>query len=184
MESSQLQCDDDYSSDLGKSIDSAPLIYSTTCYENVDENSSGNVHQSTNTKNEQAHDFSSGISNRTYSQSSSSSFFKHFVPSNYPNDNFLPLLAQNPDPTIPTDFEYSIWNGCTDSGSSKLIQMAPSNDEMTTVLGYDRKNDHGALSSCNNPITEEAFISKIQQDVPISVHDRAIIPMDEGYQLV
>ncbi|KAB5535934.1 hypothetical protein PHYPO_G00123600 [Pangasianodon hypophthalmus] len=192
VESSQVQGEDSHCSlSLGKGVDSAPLIYSTTAYERVDENSSEGVrfelekgHQSANAnqvyENQQSNEFSSGIKNRSYSQSNSSgsSFFNHPV---FPSENVL-VLPKHLDPMIQTDFEYSVWNGCTDSGNSTLIHITPPNNETAVVLGYQSIGDHDALSTCNDPITEEPFSIKKPQDVLISVHDSIIMPVEEGYQ--
>lgn len=177
MESSQGQrTEHQYSICPGKGGDSAPDDYTTTCHDTVNHIESvqfqfDKEHQSTNLSN-------SGISNRSYSQSSSSgsSFFKHQEPNANQNENFL-LLDKNQSPKIPTDLNYCMYNGCTDSGTSKLLQV---------VLAYNSMDYHNALSSCKDQIrgNKDNDIKKLW-DVPCSVRDSiAIMPMEDGYQVL
>ncbi|KAM9440051.1 uncharacterized protein Hap1MRO34_000418 [Clarias gariepinus] len=201
VESSHVQGENSHSSvRLGKGTDSVPLIYSSTSYEHVNEkeNSSDKwfefdkePHSTTTTesyKNEKSYKLSSGMSNRTYSQSSSSSsfFFKQPVSQIDQTENIL-LSPELLDPTIEIDFDYSMWNGCTESGNSKLIHITPQTDETPVVLGYESLGevcDHNALRSFNDPFSEKPFSIKKPENALFSVHDSLPIPMDEGYQCV
>ncbi|MCJ8745289.1 hypothetical protein PDJAM_G00128590 [Pangasius djambal] len=187
VESSQVQGADSHCSlSRGEGVDSAPLIYSTTAYKRVDENSSEDVrfeldkeHHSANTnqvyENQQSNEISSGIKNKSYWQSNSSSlsFFNQPVATVYPSENFL-VLPKNLDPMIQVDFEYSVWNGSTDSGNSTLIHLTPSDNETAVVLRHQSIGD--------DAIIEKPFSIKKPQDVLFSVHDGMVMPVEEGYQ--
>lgn len=189
VESSQIQCkDSQYSVGLGKDVDSVPLICSMTDYQSVDQNSSEDVRcgldkESQSTNLNQLNEVSSGISNRTYSPSNSSSsyFFKQPVANIYPSENFL-VSSKNLEPMIQTDFQYSVWSGCTDSGISKLIHIMPPKNETAVVLGYQSLDDQDGLISCDDLIIEKPYSIKELQDVPFSVCEGIIMPMDEDYQ--
>ncbi|KAF4076302.1 hypothetical protein AMELA_G00212820 [Ameiurus melas] len=172
VESSQVQC---------KDVNSAPLICSTPDYQSVEQNSSEGVrcgldkeNQSTNLN--QSNGFSSGISNRSYSlsDSSSSPFFKQPVANIYPSENFL-VLSKNLDPTIQTDFQYSVCSTCTDSGISELINIMPPKNETAVVLGYQSLDNQ----DCDDEIIKKPISIKEPQDGSVREN---IIPMDEGYQ--
>lgn len=183
VESSRVQYEDNYYSvNQGNSMDSAPLLHSTPGNKSVYENSPENVrleldkkHRYANTQNEQSNAFSSEISNRLHLQfnSSSSSSFKEPVAN---------ILAKTLYPTIQTNFEYSMWNGCTDSGNSKLIHITSPNSTVDVVFSYQSLDDQEALSSCNDPNIEEPFSTKKPQDVLFSNRENMVMPMEEEYQ--
>ncbi|XP_053507333.1 uncharacterized protein LOC128624072 [Ictalurus furcatus] len=185
VESSQVQCkDSQYSISLGKDVDSAPLICSMTDYQSVDQNSSEDVRCGLDKENQSTTlNQLNEISNRTYSPSNSSSsyFFKQPVANIYPSENFL-VSSKNLDPMIQTDFQYSVLSHCTDSGISELIHIMPPKNETAVVLGYQSLDDQDGLISCDDPIIEKPFSIKELQDVPFSVCESIIIPMDEDYQ--
>lgn len=186
MESSQVQGEDRYYNvSLGKGVDSAPLICSSSGYRSMDENSSEDTATSTSQeyKNQRSNESSSIISNRSNSQSNSSnpSFFGNPVPTMHPGKNFLELY-KNLGQKIQMDLEYSVLNGCTDSGNSKLINITPPNNDRAVVLAYECTGDREALSAYNNPILEKPLSTMKPQASPFPVHDSILILVEEGYQ--
>ncbi|KAI5608902.1 hypothetical protein C0J50_6471 [Silurus asotus] len=177
LESCEVQDQDrHYGLILKKDVDSAPLIYSTTCYESVDENSSEKVRL----EREKDHgplNIEQAFENKYYWQSGSSGMSKPAVSNEFTNvlsENFL-VSSKNLDPKIYTDVNYCVWDGCTDSGTSKMVDIIPTNEKMDVVFGYPN-------ISWSNPIIDEPFSSKKLQDVTICSHDRIVMPADEEYQ--
>lgn len=171
VESSQVQhADNQYNVCPGKCDDSASDDYTTVCHgtDNARVTLKDKENQSTNL-------FNSGISNKSY-------FFKHQAPNGNQKENF-PLLTESRK--ILTEFEYSMWNGCTDSGTSKLIQVTPLDDETVMVIAYDSVDDHNALSSCRDQIREEEKNIKKPQEVPFFIRDSIVaMPMEDEYQVI
>ncbi|XP_046733201.1 uncharacterized protein LOC124403472 isoform X2 [Silurus meridionalis] len=177
LESCEVQDQDrHYGLILKKDVDSAPLIYSTTCYESVNENSSEKV-QLEHEKDHGALIIEQAFENKYYWQSSSSGMSKPAVSNEFTNvlsENFL-VSSKNLDPKIYTDVNYCVWDGCTDSGTSKMVNIMPTNEKMDVVFGYPS-------ISWSNPIIDEPFSGKKLQDVTICSHDRIVMPADEEYQ--
>ncbi|KAG7320005.1 hypothetical protein KOW79_017148 [Hemibagrus wyckioides] len=189
-----------YNPSLGKGIETSSLVYLLAENQSVNRNGSegaGVEHQSTNTKQScksQKSDelFSgicnqdSGISNRTYllSDSSSSSTFEQPAVNSGPSKNF-PVSSENLDLMLQMDLDYYKLSGSTASGNSKLIPITPPSSEMAVDLLHHIAGDvgdHKALSSYNDLIIEKPFSTKKPQDALFSAHDGFVIPMEDGYQ--
>ncbi|XP_060762502.1 interleukin-4 receptor subunit alpha-like [Neoarius graeffei] len=186
VESSQGRGEARHCSDsLEKGVDSGSpsLIYSSSSYKSMDENSFENKLTSVSHEyeNQQLNESSFLISNRLQIQSKS--FFENPVPTMHLGKNFLEPY-KNLGQKIQMDFEYSVLNGCTDSGNSKLSQIMPHNKDMPVVLAYESINHHDAFSSCSNPSLEEPLSTMKPQTLTSSVHDNILIPMEDEYQLL
>lgn len=137
---------------------------------------------------------SSGFSNKFYMFSLSDPNFQnseiqHFISDFNESENVMPALARNPDPLIPTDFEYGPCTGCSGSEKTSPTQFTPSSNEITVVPEYQSVNEvidcasthQASISSHNdvNLIKEKLICSNNPQNISC---ETAIIPVENGYK--
>lgn len=137
---------------------------------------------------------SSGFSNKFYMISVSDSKFQnpeiqHFISDFNESENVLPALARNPDPWIPTDFEYSSCTGSSGSEKTSPTQFTPSSNETIVVPGYQSVNevidcastDQASISFHNdvNLIKEKLLCNNNPHIISC---ETTIIPVENGYK--